>query len=139
MSPNVPYTVAANWTSYRNRATNARYEVVYESESGQLIEEQFTVDQTTGGGQWQELGRVVPSSSSLSVTLSNDADGYVIADAVKLQAASASDESIRIESDKSRAYVVEGLAPGEWEFEIRAVDTSGAASDYSEPRVRVID
>ncbi|WP_417566814.1 hypothetical protein [Marinobacter sp.] len=141
VSPGTEYRISANWTSYRNRATNAIYRVQYESQDGTLDERQFTVDQTSGGGRWQNLGSFIPASSQITVSLSNEADGYVIADAIRLEPATVAGASktIRIESDKNRSYVVSDLPSGTWQFQIRAVDTKGIASDYTEPQVRIIE
>ncbi|MDK8464277.1 hypothetical protein QPL94_11935 [Marinobacter sp. SS13-12] len=139
ISPGTEYRLSANWTSYSNRATNATYHVQYETVNGNLDERQFTVDQTSGGGTWQELGSFIPGSSQLTVVLANDADGYVIADAIRLEPATKVVEPIRIESDKTRSYVVRDLPVGEWQFQIRAVDTEGLASDYTEPQVSLIE
>lgn len=139
VAPASLYSLAANWTSHQNRATNADYKVVYDNESGLLVEDQYSVDQTTGGGQWQKLGEVQSASGALSVTLTNDANGYVVADAVKLVPATYPATTVRIDSDTTRSYVVNDLSAGEWEFKIRAVDVSGAVSDYSESQVKVIE
>lgn len=133
------HRLSANWTSHSNRATNAAYQLQYESVDGVLEERKFIVDQTSGGGNWQTLGTFTPGSSQVSVSLLNDADGYVIADAVKLEAAPDTAEPIKIEADQNRSYVVRDLAAGSWEFRIRAVDTNGRASDYSEPQVTLLE
>jgi hypothetical protein len=71
--------VYARWSSHPNRATNATYEIVYNGGS-----ERVTVDQTRTGGQWVYLGSYsfVSGTSGLA-RLSDAANGYVIADAVK--------------------------------------------------------
>lgn len=140
LSPGIEHRLLANWTSHPNRATNATYRAQYQAQDGNIEERQYTVDQTSGGGQWQALGAVTPGSSQLSVSLLNDADGYVIADALKLEAAPEEVvDPIKIESDQNRSYVIRDLAPGTWEFQIRAVDTSGQSSDYSESQVTLIE
>lgn len=85
------------------------------------------------------LGSFIPGSSQVTVLLANDADGYVIADAVKLEPVTKAVEPIRIESEETRSYVVSDLPAGAWEFQIRAVDTDGLASDYTEPQVMIIE
>jgi hypothetical protein len=137
--PGTEYRLSANWTSYSNRATNAVYQVQYEVEGGVLEEKQFTVDQTSGGGRWQPLGSMIPDSSQIAVSLSNDADGYVIADAMRLEPLTTAAEPIRIESEAKRSYVVSDLPSGTWQFQIRAVDVQGVASDYTEPQLTVIE
>jgi hypothetical protein len=139
VTPGTEHMLSASWTSHSNRATNATYRVRYETQGGVLEELQYTVDQTMGGGEWQQLGVFTPASNQLSVSLSNDANGYVIADALKLEAGSEFTETIRIEPDKHQSYVLRDLPPGSWQFQIRAVDTSGQASDYSEPQAKVVE
>lgn len=134
LSPGTEYRLSANWTSHPNRATDATYQVRYQASDSRLEEREYTVNQVSGGGVWRELGFLTPVSSQLSVTLLNDADGYVIADALKLEAAPEVVDPVIIESDKNLSYVIRDLAPGEWQFQIRAIDTRGQASDYSEPQ-----
>ncbi|KMQ74600.1 golvesin C-terminal-like domain-containing protein [Marinobacter subterrani] len=138
VTPGTEHRVSVNWTSYSNRATNATYRVQYESESGSIEEKQFTVDQTSGGGIWQNLGSFIPGASQVTVSLSNNADGYVIADAIKLEPIAAAVGPIRIEAE-NQSYVVSDLPPGTWQFQIRAVDTNGVASDYTDPQVTLIE
>ena len=127
-------------TSHSNRATNAEYRVEYLGENGQSSEMAVRVNQTAGGGQWQELGVFIPRSPQASVLLSNDADGYVIAEAIKLQVEPENIvETVRIELASKPAYVIDGLTEGEWLFQIRAIDTSGQASDFSEPKIAIIE
>lgn len=139
LSPGVEYRLSANWTSHPNRATNATYRAQYQTQDGKLDEAQYTVDQTSGGGEWQDLGAFTPASSQMSVTLLNDANGYVIADAIRLEASQETIDPIRIPSDQNRSYVLRDLAPGAWQFQIRAVDTDGQASEYSEVQNTLIE
>ena len=71
------YTVYARWTSHPNRATDATYTVDYGSGTDVV-----TVNQQSGGGDWVALGTYTVSSSSILVTLTDQANGYVIADAI---------------------------------------------------------
>lgn len=73
------YDVYAWWVEGTNRATNARYTVTHSSGSVEV-----TVNQRTGGGQWNLLGRYdFAAGTSGNVSLTNeDADGYVMADAI---------------------------------------------------------
>jgi len=78
-SPGGRYDVFARWTSGPNRASNAAYAISFAGGSTSL-----SVDQRQGGGTWQPLGTFafVPGQG-LGVTLSDNADGVVIADAVR--------------------------------------------------------
>jgi hypothetical protein len=75
------YNVYAWWKASTNRATNAKYTIYYDGGS-QTIE----VNQKVNGGQWNLLG-TYPFAVGTSglVVLSNDANGYVIADAIKFE------------------------------------------------------
>jgi hypothetical protein len=73
------YEVQARWSSGPNRATNALYWVA--SDTGTLP---VTRNQQINGGTWQSLGRFdFKPGKSQGVTLSDRADGVVIADALK--------------------------------------------------------
>ncbi|GGC72766.1 golvesin C-terminal-like domain-containing protein [Marinobacter halophilus] len=139
LSPGIEHRLSANWTSHPNRATNAIYFIRYQTQDGKSDEKRYTVDQTSGGGEWQELGVFTPGSSQLTVSLLNEANGYVIADALKIEGASERVDIVKIESDQNRSYVIRDLAPGSWQFQVRAVDTAGQPSDYSEVQSTLIE
>jgi hypothetical protein len=82
------YDVAVTWTSYSNRATNAPYTVL----NGTTVLGTVQVNQqvnpssfTDAGAVWQDLGNFTITGNQLVVQLSNNANGYVIADAVRIQ------------------------------------------------------
>ncbi len=81
--PSVPaagsYQVYARWTSHANRATNATYTIRHRTGDTPV-----TVNQRHNGGNWHSLGTYAFAAGTASITLSDAADGYVIADAVKL-------------------------------------------------------
>ncbi len=73
------YEVYARWTSGPNRATNALYWIA--SEDGTVA---VTRNQQSNGGAWQLLGSYpFTPGKSQGVTLSDRADGVVIADALR--------------------------------------------------------
>jgi len=72
------YVVSARWTAHPNRATDAKYTVTHAS--GQTV---FTVNQQLYGGIWNLLGREFTLTADSTVTLTDEANGYVIADAVR--------------------------------------------------------
>jgi hypothetical protein len=75
------YEVYAWWTSGGSRATDAPYTINYDGGS-----ETVYVNQKTDGSQWNLLGTYTfAAGTSGSIVLSDDANGYVIADAVRLQ------------------------------------------------------
>ena len=69
----------ARWTAYPNRASNAKYAVTHSG--GQ---DTVTVSQQANTGTWQLLGTYSFDAGAATVSLSDDAKGYVIADAVML-------------------------------------------------------
>ena len=80
-TPNVPagqYEVYAKWTANANRATNATYTINHASGSTPIA-----VNQQANGGQFNLLGTFSLNGSS-NITLTDNANGYVIADAVQL-------------------------------------------------------
>lgn len=84
------YKVSATWSPYANRATNAPYTVLDGATplgtvpvNQQLAPADFT-DQGVG---WKTLGTFTVAGNTLVVTLSNNANGYVIADAVEIVSA----------------------------------------------------
>jgi hypothetical protein len=82
-TPNLPqagdYKVYARWVAHSNRATDAPYTITYDGGSTTI-----DVDQTTAGCAWNLLGTYPFAAGPASIVLSDDADGYLIADAVKL-------------------------------------------------------
>ncbi|WP_406699030.1 tandem-95 repeat protein [Singulisphaera sp. Ch08] len=86
------YEVQVTWLAGSNRATNAPYRIY----DGNTLIKTVRIDQrnnpaggeTSGGVVFQSLGTVAITGSTLRVELGNDADGYVIADAMRISAAS---------------------------------------------------
>ncbi|ONI84827.1 hypothetical protein ALI22I_30545 [Saccharothrix sp. ALI-22-I] len=82
--PDVPtsgmYQVAVWYTAHTNRASNAPYVVNHANGSTTV-----RVDQRNRGGQWVVLGSFwLTAGQTATVTLSDAADGYVVADAVRI-------------------------------------------------------
>lgn len=84
------YRVSVTWTPHENRATNAPFTVL----DGTTPLETFRVNQQAAPGDfvegstaWKDLGTGVftISSGSLTIRLTDDANGYVIADAVRIE------------------------------------------------------
>jgi RHS repeat-associated protein len=73
------YHAYARWTQHPNRATNAKY-TVNPASGAQVI----TVNMEQGGGSWSLLGSFDFNSGPTTISLSDDADDHVIADAVML-------------------------------------------------------
>ena len=75
------YHIDAWWTEHSNRASNAPYSIY---NNGILIGT-VRVDQRTNGGVFNRLISYGLDAGTLTVELSNDADGYVVADALQLE------------------------------------------------------
>ena len=75
------YNVYAWWKASSNRATDAKYTIFYDGGS-QTVE----VNQEINGSQWNYLGNFsFAAGTSGYVVLSDDANEYVIADAIKCE------------------------------------------------------
>lgn len=83
-TPTIPtagnYKVYARWTAHPNRATDAKYTVTHAG--GDTV---VTTDQEQNNGSWVLLGtfNMAPGSGH-KVSLTDQANGYVIADAIRL-------------------------------------------------------
>ncbi|WP_157877342.1 golvesin C-terminal-like domain-containing protein [Streptomyces odonnellii] len=75
------YDVAVWYTAHTNRASNAPYVISHAAEDPTTVR----VDQRRRGGQWVSLGTFsFTAGRPATVELSDAADGYVVADAVRL-------------------------------------------------------
>ncbi len=88
-TPTIPsagsYKVYARWTAHPNRASNAQYTVTHAGGDTPV-----TVDQVQNNGQWVLLGTYsMAPGSGHKVSLTDQANGFVIADAIRLIEASA--------------------------------------------------
>ncbi len=77
------YDVYARWTSHANRASNAKYMITHsDGIGGTTTTTTVTVNQRQNGGQDNLLGTFAFDVGTATISLSDDADGYVIADAI---------------------------------------------------------
>jgi len=83
------YALSATWLANANRTAGASY--VVSDVNGKVLAT-FTLDQrqapsgeTVGGQDWKQLGHVTVTGGVLRVTLKGAADGFVVADAVRLE------------------------------------------------------
>jgi hypothetical protein len=75
------YEIHVNYAAEFDRASNAPYTVTYGGGQTRMI----PIDQRTDGGRWIHIGDFeYQEGEEGSVVLSNNADGYVIADAIKI-------------------------------------------------------
>src|SRR5207244_914814 len=83
------YQVAATWVANANRADNAPYTVLDGSTplgTVNVNEKAAPGDFTDAGANWKTLGTFTVTGSTLVVRLSNNADGYLNADAIRVLA-----------------------------------------------------
>ena len=82
------YRVSATWSPFSNRATDAPYTILDGSTTlaavavNQQLDPAGFADQ---GAAWQDLATVTIAGPNLTVRLSNAANGYVIADAIRIE------------------------------------------------------
>jgi RHS repeat-associated protein len=101
------YEVFARWPEVTGAATDASYTITHESGTAPA-----TADQTQQAGQWVSLGsHPFTVNGGGAVTLSDDADGTVLADAVKL-VRDASGQSDTEAKDLTYSYDVNGNLTG---------------------------
>lgn len=75
------YEVSAWWAAHPNRASNAPFKVSHSGGTTTL-----PMNQRSNGSQWNALGTwSFPAETTWSVSLSNLADGFVIADAIRIR------------------------------------------------------
>jgi uncharacterized protein YkwD len=85
------YRVSATWAPYSNRATNAQYTVRVGGNvvGGSTINQQLgPAGFSDGGAAWQDLGAgtySITGPGTLTVQLAGTGNGYLIADAVRVQ------------------------------------------------------
>ena len=73
------WEVYARWTNGTNRASNAPYTIHHAGGSTLVVR-----NQEVNGGSWQSLGTFSFNVAAYSVRLSNNANEYVIADAIRV-------------------------------------------------------
>ena len=79
------YTVYTTWVWFLNRATNAPFTISTGSATTTVpVNQQQSPSTPIDSLNWQSLGSVDASAGTISVTLTNQANGYVIADAVMI-------------------------------------------------------
>lgn len=82
------YRISATWTTHANRATDAPYTVYNGAASLGTVainQEQVPNDRSDGGAWWEDIGTFTVTGNSLVVKLTNVANEYVIADAIRIE------------------------------------------------------
>ena len=134
LNPGIPYALEARWTASSNRSQKATYRIGFKGEVEETSIQSPAIDQRTSGGRWVKVAEFTPSDSSAVIELPSKSDGYVIADAVRLNPNAVSTMSTMIVPGSQQSVKIEEKLPaGSWNFQIRTVDSDGAASTFSEP------
>jgi hypothetical protein len=115
------YQIAATWSEYYNRATNSPFTVFDGSTSlgttavnQQLAPSDFT-DQNVA---WKSLGTFSITGSTLTVLLADNANSFVIADAIRIQRVGELPAALDDHDAHDHDHVFEDLAEGRFELEI---------------------
>ncbi len=105
------YQVAATWVAHANRASDAPYTVLDGSTplgTVDVNQESAPNDFSDAGSNWEELGTFTVTGSNLTVQLSNQANEFVIADAVRIERVGDPSPTITVSSPNGG----ESLQPG---------------------------
>jgi hypothetical protein len=95
LAPGVPHTVAATWVSPdANRATNSPFTIsgIVGGNQTVMVNQELVaaadyavLDDNGAAHPFQRLGRFTPTGTTLTVRLTNNADQFVIADAIRVE------------------------------------------------------
>ena len=102
------YTVSATWRPYSSgRASNAPYEIWIDDRLAFAVTADQRVTPADGlaqGYHWQQLGDAfwISGRQSLRVRLTNESDGFVVADAVRLEKLPPADLSVMVDDGGQR-------------------------------------
>lgn len=132
LSPGTQYELFGHWVSSGLRAQDATYRYTFTDANGRQVTETAVVDQRNNGGSWQSLGTFQTSGSSLTVSINNDTDGWVVADAIRLDTTGGEEKRVLIDKEQYNSHIIQDLSPGEWQFRIRAIDSDGVEGEFSE-------
>jgi len=111
VDPTAQYQVYAAWSAASNRADNAPYTVLDGSTTlaTTLLNQQFAPSDATIDGQgWESLGVYTAASGTLVVKLGDNADGDVIANAVRIVEVPPVTTSPTIVDNSDAAYAESG-------------------------------
>jgi RHS repeat-associated protein len=121
------YQVFAKWTANVNRASNAKYIVTHQA--GQTT---VTMDQKQNGGTWNSLGSFsLNPNLGHKIQLSSEADGYVIADAIRLMPTVTESQVHYVQADQlgTPRAVIDNQNQTVWNWDGDAFGNSPANND----------
>ncbi|WP_339732723.1 Calx-beta domain-containing protein [uncultured Gimesia sp.] len=135
------YRISGFWAPWTNRATNTELTVsgIEGGAVSQTINQQYlSADLSDAGKDWQDLGYfTVDESGTITVTMANEnADGYVLADAMRIEKAaevSISDVTLDESAGTATFSVISNQAVGSaFSVDFATADgTAVAGSDYT--------
>ncbi len=111
--PDAVYRISVNWTTAPDRASNVRYKVSHSlSTLGTVVKSQQVApnDFTDGTTAWEVLGSYVIRGGRVVVELTDEANGTVAADGIRIERLSPA-VSLQTEPFENGAVVYEALAP----------------------------
>jgi RHS repeat-associated protein len=97
------YDVYARWTSYSNRATDAKYTITSQGSAGASSKRytMVTVNQQSNSGTWNNLGTyTLDPTKGHKIQLSSEANNNVIADAIQLVPTSQPASTYYVQADQ---------------------------------------
>lgn len=110
--PNGEYEVFAKWIAFSNRASNAPYTILDGATPRGTVnvnQQNMPAGDSSNGVTWQPLGLFSIVNGSLTVRLADNANGYVVADAIRI--------------------VAGGIPPAQPEMDVAGSDRSIGTSD----------
>ncbi len=123
------YNVDATWFAKKDRATNAPYTIDTGSQ-----ESTVRVNQRNPGYDWQRLGISQVTGGTLTVRLTDKANGYVIADAVRVTSVA----PLAVNSDQvNSASLPSSITTAELQRALGAAFSQGSAADLAQEQVDI--
>ena len=99
------YQIAATWKAYSTLASNAKYEVYAGDTPSPAtllmtveVDQRINPDDFTDGANWEEL-TIASGQTDLTIRLSNDANNWVYADAIRLEQVYLPEVTVLIDGD----------------------------------------
>ena len=117
LDSNKTYQVLTTWSAASNRATNSPFTVLDDTTALATVRlnQQFAAtDRMVDNRGWESLGVYQPSSGKLVVRLSDDANGFVIADAVRVVEVTPAETPPSVIDEGDTAYAESGSSWLAW-------------------------
>jgi extracellular elastinolytic metalloproteinase len=135
---NGSYQVLAKWIPFSNRATNAPFTILNGATpiNTVLVNQQLApAGEVSNGITWQSLGTFDTTTGTLVVRLGDNANGYIIADAIRLVPGGIGAQSPEINIASSGISIATGdtvpSAVDGTDFGITALNTDSAAHTFT--------